>query len=618
MRKANKDVTDSVQAQHSAEAEVQVLRARIAELEQRERQTQEELRYLEEQTSTLEVVFETITDGLAVYDRNGDLVRSNTAFKNLMGVEEQSDYHQMNMRQRGELLRLRDEADSALAPERWPLRRMLSEEVLAEEGAVDVRITTQTGRELQLSLSGGPIKKRNGEVSGAVAIYRNVTERRIIEQHNSEVLQALLAMAEVLVQGIDQSVTGDLQTTSSLTRVLQRLTRLSCSILGCQNISLTLVDAESNLLYPVTFFGSTETTHSVNAMQQWQTTLAGQHLQTYFSEPDYLRALEDGQSFLLKHEPLPPYLIIPMSVGGLTMGLMALDFGDPVYSITPDDMALAEAVSKLSMLVLERERLLQDRAEAHAKELALLDANQRMDEFLSIASHELRTPLTTINGNIQLAKRRVKGLLQVEEIPQSSHEKLELVQDLLNRAERQVQVQNRLVGDLLDASRVQANRLELHMGIYDLLAIVHEAVEDQQAAWPKRSISISDPGGVFRIPVYADADRLIQVITNFMTNALKYSASDKPVAVMVTIQDQKVLVAIQDEGPGLAPQEQMRIWERFYRAPGITVQSGSGVGLGLGLYICRTVIERHQGEVGIESEQGRGATFWFTLPIAQE
>ena len=105
-------------------------------------------------------------------------------------------------------------------------------------------------------------------------------------------------------------------------------------------------------------------------------------------------------------------------------------------------------------------------------------------------------------------------------------------------------------------------------------------------------------------------------MTNYLTNALKYSPAEQPVVVGLDVADHLARVWVRDQGPGLPPEEQAQIWEPFHRVQGIKDQGGTGVGLGLGLYICRTIIERHQGQVGVESAPGHGSTFWFTLPLA--
>ena len=175
--------------------------------------------------------------------------------------------------------------------------------------------------------------------------------------------------------------------------------------------------------------------------------------------------------------------------------------------------------------------------------------------------------------------------------------------------------QNRLVGDLLDVTRVRAGKLEFHVERCDLAAIVRDATTAQRIAWPGRTIELD--ASDTEVPVDADAQRIEQVITNYLTNALKYSSSDAPVAVSLSITGREARVAVQDHGPGLTPEQRQHVWERFHRVPGVRQQSGSGEGLGLGLYICRGIIERHGGRVGLESTPGHGSIFDFTLPLAR-
>jgi signal transduction histidine kinase len=107
-----------------------------------------------------------------------------------------------------------------------------------------------------------------------------------------------------------------------------------------------------------------------------------------------------------------------------------------------------------------------------------------------------------------------------------------------------------------------------------------------------------------------------QVVTNYLTNALKYAPAEHPIEAGVQRESQLGRVWVRDEGPGLSPEEQERIWEPFHRVQGIKAQHDAGVGLGLGLHICRMIIEQHGGQVGVESVPGMGATFWFTLPLS--
>jgi len=281
-----------------------------------------------------------------------------------------------------------------------------------------------------------------------------------------------------------------------------------------------------------------------------------------------------------------------------------------------DESGQPTAILEINRDITERDRMQREREEARANELALREANRRMDEFLGIVSHELRTPLTTIKGNVQLARLRLRTSLR--EVPANMdvlRNMLEEVQMMLERAERQTNVQNRMVSDLLDISRLQADKLELRLVPCDLATIVLEMVEDQRSTTLKRAIHLEMPEEI-TVPVIADPERIGQVLNNYLTNALKYSHEGRPVVVQLKKEENVVRVLVRDEGPGLTPEEQVQVWDRFYQVEGIKRQRGSSVGLGLGLNICRAIIEQHQGEVGVESTKGEGSTFWFTLPLA--
>ena len=258
-----------------------------------------------------------------------------------------------------------------------------------------------------------------------------------------------------------------------------------------------------------------------------------------------------------------------------------------------------------------RQQAVGDSADALARELVTRQTNERMDEFLSIASHELRTPLTGIKTSIQLAQRRLKRLSLPENVDQQ--DKLAPTLEVLDIARREVDRQTRLVGDLLDISRIRANKLEYHLRDCDLVTIVREAVEAQRLAAPARVFHFDEP--TERLIVHADPDRISQVITNFLTNAHKYSPADQPITVRVNRKGAHARVLVRDHGPGLTAEEQAQIWQRFHRVASIKAQNDSGGGLGLGLFICKSIIEHHQGRVGLRSARGRGSTFWFTLPL---
>lgn len=569
---------------------------------------------IEEQIVALEAVFEAITDGIAVYDYEGQIIRANLAFFHLFDIDPQSNFSSLSLHERGQQLLMTDGNGHHLAPEHWPATRVLHGEIIDHDRPTDVNFLTLDKREIQTAISGAPIYDEAESIVGAVIVFHDITLRKTVERRTNEVLNTLLEMAEVLVQGTNQSSIDE--RSPSFDPLLQRLLQLGQRVLPCVGAGILLLDTPTTPLRPVTVVGT-----SIQEMQKWQSALAGISLAELLPDQLTVSALQSGQAVkvtdtqLDKTEKEHIYMLIPMLTGAQLIGILSLDYGHHAHELSSDELVLTTAVSKLIVLILERERLLLERASSQANELALLEANRRMDEFLSLASHELRTPLTTINGNIQLAKRRVKALPIPPQAPPTITEKIALIEELFNRAERQVRVQNRMVSDLLDVSRIQANRLDLNMNSSDLAIIVREVIEDQRSSTGGRIILSSDIPEELRIPIIADADRIAQVITNFLTNALKYSAPEQPVEVRIQADSESARVSVRDQGPGLPIEEQEKLWERFYRVPGIVVQSGSGVGLGLGLHICRTIVERHNGHVGVESTIGQGSTFWFELPL---
>ena len=318
------------------------------------------------------------------------------------------------------------------------------------------------------------------------------------------------------------------------------------------------------------------------------------------------------------------------------MGAPLLDDGRLVGVIHVDSVAqrcFTEEESQLLQELAERiaraiaraqlyEHMQQSRTQAERKVAALQEATERMNEFLSVASHELKTPVTSMKVSVQLTMRAARSLTALA-LPETSAAMLKRALKLLARTDQQATKLGRLIDDLLDVTRLQTGIATIRLAPADLGAIVREAIDQQQLAWPGREISLDLQSRPDTLPALVlDADRVSQVVTNYLTNALKYSADDAPVTVTITFrgrddpdQDRDhVRVAVCDRGPGLSTEQQVQLWQLYHRVPGIVQQSGSGAGLGIGLYVCKAIVEQHGGRVGVESAPGEGSTFWFTLP----
>ncbi|GCE07410.1 PAS domain S-box protein [Dictyobacter aurantiacus] len=243
------------------------------------------------------------------------------------------------------------------------------------------------------------------------------------------------------------------------------------------------------------------------------------------------------------------------------------------------------------------------------------ELEQQKDAFIGVVSHELRTPLTAIKGNIQLVRRQLRSITNNQHLsPDKANKIIATAEERIERALHQIEMQNRLINDLLDVSRIAANKLELAPQLCDLKQLTIASVEDVRATAAMRAIHLRLPDQE-SILVLADPDRIGQVISNYLTNAIKYSDPKEPVTVGIELKSNRVRVWVEDHGPGLNEEAQKRIWDRFYQAKGVQVRSGSGAGLGLGLHICHTLIKRHGGDLGVNSILGQGSTFWFALPL---
>ena len=234
--------------------------------------------------------------------------------------------------------------------------------------------------------------------------------------------------------------------------------------------------------------------------------------------------------------------------------------------------------------------------------LAIEDITQRQqleqqkDEFISIASHELKTPITSVKAYAQILGQRFRKADDMKSV------------ELVEKMDTQLDKLTELIGDLLDVTKIEAGRIQFHESYFDFNELVEATVEELQRTTEKHHIANElQPS----ITVYGDHDRLGQVLTNFITNAIKYSPQADKIIVKTIVDDDNVTLCVQDFGVGLAQDDQEKVFERFYRVGGS--DQNTYPGLGLGLYISSEIIKRHKGRVWVESKKAQGSTFCFSL-----
>jgi PAS domain S-box-containing protein len=228
-------------------------------------------------------------------------------------------------------------------------------------------------------------------------------------------------------------------------------------------------------------------------------------------------------------------------------------------------------------------------------ELRLLQ--QQKDDFISIASHELKTPITSLKASLQL-------LDQMKDNP--AHKMLPTLIGQANKSLNKVTV---LVEDLLNATRVNDGQLQLNPKLFTIAKVIDECshyilIEDIY------KIVIT---GDVHLQVCADAERINQVIVNLFNNAIKYAPESKTIKIHIEKVTDMAKISITDNGPGITTEKLTHLFDRYYRVETHGIQ---GSGLGLGLYICAEIIKKHNGQIGVNSELGKGSTFWFILPLS--
>jgi len=238
----------------------------------------------------------------------------------------------------------------------------------------------------------------------------------------------------------------------------------------------------------------------------------------------------------------------------------------------------------------------------------LEQANRVKDLFLSLASHELKTPITTIQGQAQLALRR---LSRQAELPVE----LTFLTEHLEKIEAQTHRLGALVNDLLDLSSLRSGKLPLHIQPCDICLLCQGIVDDQRDL-VDRLIDLKLPSCPLMLPV--DDGRLSQVITNLVVNATKYSPTDSVVSVELTRRGRQVIFQVHNVGPVIPQELQEHIFEPFYRTQ--DAQKSATPGWGLGLAISKEIVEQHAGHIRVESSAEHGTTFRVELPTeyAQE
>lgn len=277
-----------------------------------------------------------------------------------------------------------------------------------------------------------------------------------------------------------------------------------------------------------------------------------------------------------------------------------------VFSRTPENMV--DTVLNVSLDITSRkhaeENLLQlhEQLEEKVQERTrkLKEAITLRNEFLSMASHELKTPVTSLKAYAQALQNQFAKL------------KDEKSYTHLTKMIKQIDKLTHLISDLLDVTKIESGRLRFREAYFYFDELVDEVIEQVQRTSTSHTIIKK---GTAKKTVYADRDRIGQVLTNLLTNAIKYSPNATQVIVHVSSDSRSVLVSVEDFGVGISSEKREHIFERFYRGTGH--KEDTFPGLGLGLYISKQIVTRQMGQIWVDSAPGKGSTFRVRLPLSR-
>lgn len=284
-------------------------------------------------------------------------------------------------------------------------------------------------------------------------------------------------------------------------------------------------------------------------------------------------------------------IIAPLCREGRCIGGITFVTTETKRHYTKVDLSMVEEIANRASVALENAGFYK----------ASQDAVNLRDNFISVASHELKTPITSVKIFTEVMQQHSK---QIGDKKALEH---------LTKMNKQLDKLTELIYNMLNISKIQAGRLEFNQKLFDFDGMVYEIVDVLQQGTPKHKIEID---GKTQKKIYGDEDRIGQVLSNLVSNAIKYSPKADKIVIHLSSTKDNVTVCVEDFGIGLAREHTKRIFERFYRVFDTTDKTFPG--LGIGLYISSEIIKRHHGTLWVESNIGKGSKFYFSLPIKKD
>lgn len=479
---------------------------------------------------------------------------------------------------------LRDSEGRSVLVDRYGCRELIAAPLVAGDQVLGVLV--------------GLDAERGGFSSSDLRLLTVVADRAALTIHNAELISALQRQVQEL-DGL-QRLSKLLTTAENLEHVIGESIRIVSEMVRCEKMALLLYDAESDCLI---------TQEPVYGLSQEQV----EGLRVTLGEPSLAATVFRTNTPLLSNDAandswvspvfrdlldMESVLVVPLSTGPRPIGVLKAVNAAKGY-FDQDDLRFTSILGTRVASVIEGSFARQRERELMRQ---LREADRTKTEFVSMLAHELRGPMTTVMG----FGRSLRD--QGDSIPEAKK------QHILKIVVREIERLARMVNDLLDVSRMESGTLSYELEPMALDELIEDLIHVHTSLRATHLIDLDVEEGLPK--VVGDRDRISQVLLNLLTNATRYSPEGTPIVLTARSapEDREVVVTVADEGIGIPPRDQERIFEKFSMLP---KPGWTKKGTGLGLFITKGIVEAHGGRLWIESELGSGSRFNFSLPIAR-
>ncbi|MBO0782278.1 MAG: histidine kinase [Ktedonobacteraceae bacterium] len=583
----------------------------------------------------MEAIWESFPEGLIACDRHQKMVQMNAAARTLFEVDFQAQCQGRDYQQFLTSYIRSDEQSPCASREQWLMHLTLA-------GATGAGLPEQmllhlpSGRTISVTVRTFPVRAQGRDTEETVSVFSWGHEISYLQRVH-EAMGDLLTAIEQIPEQMDRVLPEETFLLSSpVLFVAQQVVDVIQSVLNCRHVNMLALGHRTGHLYFVAGSG-----WSAEQEQYWRDIGGYFHSSEVLGNAAFARLVANQEVVLAKEQlhtvarfgkqlpfpaslssfsPVSPgpetILLVPLFLEQQWVGTLMVIKASSEGAYTPEEIAFVKAVIAQTMRLIEGIHDLAAQEGKKNRALVQREVSRLTGDFLTLASHELRTPLTGIMGNLQLAQHRLNTFKE-QFTPWSVqiHEPLARVQQPLVSASQSAQLQQRMINDMIDDARIQTKTLPFSLNPEDLGTLLREVVARQQHAAPVHPIVLDVPPPEQKVPILADARRIKYVLTTYMTNARTSSPPERPIEVHVRVEEALARISVHNEGAGISREDLPHLWERFYRPKGDAVQHELDLSWGLPLYLCQVFMERHQGNVGVQSVPGQGATFWLTVPI---